>query len=525
MGFQLSRKRDSPLKPGKRVGRPQLSILLFLSTLFIYLVLPTADYYWDGIAFAQNIEDAQRLSPDLLHPNHLIYTPFGYLIHTALARIGFELRSLDVLRMINSLLSALSSWVLFYILLALTRSRYLSISLAVIFSFSGYWWKFSTDANAYVPSVFFLLLTFYGLLPHSRVRPFLIALLHVMAMLFHQLAVFFYPAVVVALWQQSSQTPAKGRVLNLVRYSVTAFLATSVIYYGGFLLHSGRAHSLSFWGWMTSYSPEVSFSFNLLRNTLYSLRGHHRLFFRLRIRIFSEIADATALIVAFFVLIGVIFFFYKLVVHRRRLKALLINMFNRKWWAAPPLPAIALWMGSYLTFLFFWLPHNTFYRMFYLPAIILFLAMLLSNQPGKRTHTTAVLASVVFLWNLAFSALPDANPIVNPPLQFAQEMGSEFGDGDTVYYAIFNSDDWTIRYFNPQTVWKHIEVDDLASLEEELESLHLNNKGAWLDTTAVDQIESAGGGSREWLERHSQPGARYQLIKPGYRMRFLKLVP
>ena len=208
----------------------RLSVLLFLSVLLIYLVLPTSDYYWDGISFAQNIEDSRSLSPDLLHPNHLIYTPVGYLIHTVWLKSGFPFVPWMSWRMINSLLSALSGWVLFYILLALTRSRYLSLSLAVIFSFSGYWWKFSTDANAYVPSVFFLLVTFYLLLPDRRVRPFLIALLHVTAILFHQPAVFFYPAVLAALWQQSSQTPAKGRVLNLARYSLTAFLATSSIY-------------------------------------------------------------------------------------------------------------------------------------------------------------------------------------------------------------------------------------------------------------------------------------------------------
>ena len=503
----------------------RLSILLFLSVLLIYLVLPTRDYYWDGISFAQNIEDSRSLSPDLLHPNHLIYTPVGYLIHTGLAQIGFQLRSLDVLRMINSLLSALSSWVLFYILLALTRSRYLSFSLAVIFSFSGYWWKFSTDANAYVPSIFFLLVTFYGLLPNRRVRPFLVALLHVMAILLHQLAILLYPAVLAALWQQSSQTPDKGRVLNLARYSLTAFLATTSIYYGGFLLRSGKTDLLSFWGWMTSHSPEVSFSSDFLRNAFYSLRGHHRLFFKLRIRVFSEIADSTAFMAAFVVLGVVLLFFYQLIVHRRKLKALLITTFNGKWWMAPPLPAVVLWMGSYLMFLFFWLPQNTFYRMFYLPAIILFLGILLSDQQRKRSYTIAVLAGVVFLWNLAFSALPDANPRVNPPLQFAEKMNSEFGVGDTVYYATFNTDDWMIRYFNPQTVWKNVEMDQLASLEEELESLYRDNTGAWLDTTAVDQFESAGGYYQEWLDQHTQPGARYELIKPGYRIRFLKLVP
>ncbi len=60
-------------------------------------------------------------------------------------------------------------------------------------------------------------------------------------------------------------------------------------------------------------------------------------------------------------------------------------------------------------------------------------------------------------------------------------------------------------------------------LEEELESLQRDDKGAWLDTTAVDQIESAG--AQEWLDHHTQPDIRYELIKPGYRIRFLKLVP
>ncbi len=65
----------------------------------------------------------------------------------------------------------------------------------------------------------------------------------------------------------------------------------------------------------------------------------------------------------------------------------------------------------------------------------------------------------------------------------------------------------------------------LPGLEDELENLYRDNKGAWLDTTAVDQIESAGGYYQEWLDHHAQPGARYELIKPGYRIRFLKLVP
>src|SRR4051812_15262703 len=74
--------------------------------LIIYLAIPTRNYYWDGIGFAQNIEDASGLSPSLLHPNHLIYTATGYLEYHLVHLLGFQMRSLTVLRIANSAFSA-----------------------------------------------------------------------------------------------------------------------------------------------------------------------------------------------------------------------------------------------------------------------------------------------------------------------------------------------------------------------------------------------------------------------------------
>jgi hypothetical protein len=54
-------------------SRPHIApLILFSVTAVIYLLFPTRVYYWDGIVFAQAIEDASRLNPSLVHPNHLI---------------------------------------------------------------------------------------------------------------------------------------------------------------------------------------------------------------------------------------------------------------------------------------------------------------------------------------------------------------------------------------------------------------------------------------------------------------------
>src|SRR5215467_5975956 len=97
--------------------RPQIAAwLLCIATAAIYLAFPTRVYYWDGIVFAQMIEDAARLNPSLVHPNHLIYNFAGYLFYKLLRTLGTDIRALTALQILNCLLSALCARVLFSIL-------------------------------------------------------------------------------------------------------------------------------------------------------------------------------------------------------------------------------------------------------------------------------------------------------------------------------------------------------------------------------------------------------------------------
>ena len=97
-------------------SRPQIAAwLLFILTAAIYLSFPTRVYYWDGIVFAQTIEDAARLSPSLVHPNHLIYNFAGYLFYKLLRAFGADIRALTALQILNALLGALCARILFSI--------------------------------------------------------------------------------------------------------------------------------------------------------------------------------------------------------------------------------------------------------------------------------------------------------------------------------------------------------------------------------------------------------------------------
>ena len=106
--------------------------------------------------------------------------------------------------------------------------------------------------------------------------------------------------------------------------------------------------------------------------------------------------------------------------------------------------------------------------------------------------------------NLTFDIFPNSRVESNPPLALALEMERLWVPGTFVYYNTFNTDDWTIRYFNPETTWKKWDSTDLAALEAQLQQIQRNAGSAWLDTTALDLVLSMPGGS-EWLGKHT-PG-------------------
>ena len=504
------------------------SWIIFPAVLLIYLAFPTRNYFWDGVDFAQSVEDAHCLCGTLIHPSHLVYNAFGYLAYKVAQGMGIHLRALPVMQFVNSVLSVLAAYVFFLILKVSLRSRSLSLILTLCFAFSVTWWKFSTDVDAYIPAVLFLLITFYLLLPGHPPRPLLVALTFSVSMCFHQLAIVFYPVTVLGLLLQTPALAPRRRAWLVLQSGATACLLTVAAYYSGFQLQAG-SHGLSeFAHWITYHSPDTSFTFSPWSSAGHTLRGQVRLFVGGRFNYLVGLLnpEIIALLVVLVVLAIVLGY------------DLTRNLRQRGDGSGPPLKQSAetkallllcvVWILSYNAFLFVWLPFHTFYRLFYLPAVILAFGVLLVTRTRSNKNAllrrVALLTAIVAVANFLFLIFPYAHVQKNPPLLLALGMNKIWSPGTVVYYGESNTDNRLFKYFYPTVEWRELASTELDKLEGELQRTYAQGHTSWLEVTASERINSAPGGAA-WLDAHTRGQPRYELQDPAFKIRYVQVVP
>ena len=517
-----------------------LTWIVFIAILVIYLSFPTRNYFFDGIEFSHTIESASRVNTSLIHPNHLIYNLVGYLFYRLLRLIGLDLRAVAALQIMDSILGVLSAYVLFLILKSSLRSVYLSLCLTLLFSFSATWWKFATDADAYIASVLFLLISFYLILPEGeaspelqpsrhvgKARPFLVAFTFSIAMCFHQLAVIFFPVIVLGLLLQTNTLGWKEKGFRVVQFGATAFLLTAGAYYFCFHLATGAFNPIRFLHWTTSFSPDGGFSFDLFSALTYTLRGHARLFFGGRFNLLKGLMNPLVAVLMFTLAVIIGLLIYALLKNFRK-----PNFPNLE--SLPPdqrrgsLVLLSLvWSGVYLVFLFFWMPQHTFYRLFYLPALILLAGLVMAPQSTDsrpRKFRLALIVAVLAISNFLFLIFPYSHEQKFPPLAFAREMNKTWPPGTVIYYAQVNSDESLFRYFNPSTVWKQLNATAPEVLERELHDIYSKGTTAWFEVTAIDRFSATPEGAA-WLKKHARTESLRELKDPAYKIRFIQIVP
>jgi hypothetical protein len=501
-----------------------LTLVTLAAILLVYLLFPTKNYYWDGIFFARVIETAQGFGAGLLHPNHLLYNVVGYVIYRVAWGMGLQWRAIELLQVANSCVSVLTAFLVFRILRRTLQSRYLAWALTLIFAFSATWWKFSTDANAYILSVFFLLLAFNFTLPGAKSRPLLVAVLFSVATLLHQLAVIAFPVFVLALWWQSGRLEKKRRIVAILEFGILSFLLIFVTYCYCFYLLTGTTSATRFARWITSYSPDASFTFDFLSNLGYTLRGNVRLFFNARLSLLRGLLSAPIIALIALLAMALLLWLFTLIrglksskpKARKKLSVL---------FAVPTVRLYLLWIGLYMVFLFFWLPHNTFYRLFYLPAIILLLGEFFarSNAPNRKpTYRLGLFVVMMFLSNFLFFIYPNSHTEKYPPLSLALEMNRIWQPGTVVYFQSENSDNNLVAYFNPSIEWRPVREFDV--LTSELKDIYQQGRSAWLEASAIDQIRARPGGP-EWIEQHAKQETWRERKARGYNVKFVQVSP
>jgi hypothetical protein len=497
--------------------------LLFVGLVSIYLSFPTRNYYWDGITFAQTIENATDFK-SLIHPSHLLYNAVGYVFYHLLLTVGFSARALTALRILNALLSGMAAVILFFTLKSIFRSLYLAGWLTLLFGLSATWWKYSTDADAYIVTVLLLLIAFRFILPFAKARPVLVAVLYSLSMCFHELAIFFGPVVILGLLFQHGNTRQKIR--SVILFAAISFVLISAVYFFCFYIASQTLDLRSFIRWLTYYSPDASFTFNIWNDLSYTLRGHFRLFLSGRLNLLQGLINPiVGVLIALLVMDLCVLAYLVFKSFRPRVSESIRKPIDDRR-GRPLLTVSTVWASIYLIFLFVWLPQNTFYRLFYLPALIVVVGLfawarypLNAYQPAYRIATLTI---AVALANFLFFIFPYSHAEKFPPTRFAFDMNDQWHVNTTVYYDFENSDNNLVRYFAPNTRW--VQLKDPQNLISNLSNRYSEGRTVWLETTAIDRMKSTPEGA-EWLKAHEIPTSRRALEDKAFRIEFVQVMP
>jgi hypothetical protein len=482
---------------------------LFAAVLTLYLAFPTRDLYWDGAGFALVLDHPAWFR--MIEPNHPIYIGFGWAVHSLALTIVPAVRGLTLLQALNSLLGALSVVVVYGMATDLFEDEFDSALLAGIFAFSATWWKFATDANAYIPSVLLLLIAGRLLLPGREARPVAVALVHTCAMLFHELAVFFFVAAGVGIYLQS-RSDRRIAIRNAAVYLSMAFVLSSSAYYICFHLATGQTDVTAYWRWITWHTPDSAFSFDVARNAWWTIRGTLRLALGGRAGAFhSGPMELGALLALMGV--GAVLVMRTGAGRVRQAGLISLQRAGAFLWS---------WVIVYVGFLFFWLPRNTFYRLFYLPPLVLLAGAALRQWGGRR----AMYVAAAFLggWNYLFYIHPNSLVETNPVVRAALAMQSIWKPGTWVYQGSFNPDNWTVFCFNPQVMFKGVDRGKLSEIAIELKSFEEAGHETWIDQSGIDLLGSDPVGI-QWLTEHTRPGFKREFYDRKHRLSFDRLFP
>jgi len=509
-------------------GKPLVLVFSFL-LLSIYLVFPTREFYWDGIIYAQFIENTPDFGAHLFHPNHLFYNVIGYIAFNAAQSFGLQLRAIYVLQFVTTIFGVLCAIVFYRISKHIFRSRYLSAAMTALLAFSAAWWRFSTDADVYIISIFFLLVGFYLVLPNKEPRPYLAAIAHSFAMFFHELAALVFPAIVLGLIFQTVSLERRKRILIVAQYGFAAFLLVFGTYCLCFYLLTGTFYFKDFAGWVFSYAPEAGLSSNLWESLSLTVRGHQKLFLDGSSRLFERNAFNIILLTVFSG--AAAWFLIALGRNFRELKIWLQSFREQRIYRHQVVLLCAAWIAPYLFFLFFFLPENIFYRLFYFPALIILIGTLLApyeNLNRKRRGRLALFVLLVGLYNFLFYIQPNSQIRENTSLAVALRANNLWSEKTVVFYVpvssfdSFDSKDRLVRYFNLPVAWKPFDSIKLKEFEAEARKIHGDGGNIWLSAAAVKKL-SAMPGAAQWLTENSS--AQTELDAPPLDMKYIRIVP
>lgn len=449
------------------------------SILLLYVLFLTRTYYWDGVLFSLYIEGVQRgqfPAAILLHPNHLLYSTLGYGLYEAIRWCGFSIRAITVLQVLNALLSAVAGWVVFRLAWRLTDSAHAAFFCWVLFAFGATWWKFSADADAYVLAVMLLLLAVRFALDARLIAA---GVCHVLAMLFHELAVFAYVPLVAAILLRG-----KGKLA--AAYVAATGVCVAAVYWAAYQFSDHSVYP-TLLAWITSHSAASQVTHSARQIFVGYLASYGKLFLGGKlafIRQYFSVAVVLSLVVCVACLVGFVLLL------RRRV-------------AGKPLPGVEVrtlwaWVLTYALFLVWWEPASAFYKLFLWPPLVLLIGVWIRG----RAPAFLALAVAIAAWNFGVFVFPHSHVSADPVLALAKTLDREMPKDATVYYSVLSPDDWYLEYFAPGRRWVRLPIKPRQA------------GTVCLETTALDELGANSGiPEQRWELVNSQHRVKVECLK------------
>lgn len=397
--------------------------------------------------------------------------------------------------------------------LRLTCRLLLSVCVALVFAFSATWWKFSTDANAYVPATTLLTICAWLTLRREGGGVWPVAILHALAMLLHQIAIWFYPAMWTVLW---FRTHRRGRDIAVyTMLSATLVTAAYVSVWFG-VLDRGRDPA-GFVSWLTFNGGDVLSKKPVIDSGIDIFRSSLKLFFGGRVSLALRHWSPAALAIALAALAGAIVSIFRWASRRPASRGLGAS--------TAAMRTLIVWAAAFLFFLAFWLTEYPYYKLFCLPPLVLLGGAALAKRHARGVPAYSVaraLVVVVAVLNFTMYIYPYSRPESSPPLHMALGARSLWTQPVTVYFEEFTCDNWWMKYFNMHTHWRKASVDRHHRLQRDAREAIDSGHRVFLDTSLWTRLESASD-ARRVLEKEFHFSERFSLIDGKHHIRFVEL--
>lgn len=224
--------------------------IIFFTAFAIYLITGSRIHTYDGLQYAFSVELGTLT--ELLHPHHLLYNVFSFVVWKVLGFFVTDLRALDAMNAISALFGALTLRIIWQFWRRTIVARSLALAGIVFLALSYGFWSYSAETEVYLPACFFIALALdRSVLTEGRpARPWAgqAGWAFAFAVLSTQSIVILFPGFLLWIMRQREE-----RWSRTLRFILISSLPVFVAYVVGALLVAGFNFS-AIYNWFTFYS-------------------------------------------------------------------------------------------------------------------------------------------------------------------------------------------------------------------------------------------------------------------------------